>query len=59
MRWRQRRLRASVTLQHGDRPLILCLGPSLTFELDVTEGSQLATELIDAIMQLRNGGGRE
>lgn len=59
MRWRQRRLRASVTLQHGDRPIILCLSPGLTFELDADEGQQLASDLVDAVVQLRDGGGRQ
>jgi hypothetical protein len=57
MRWRRRRLRASVNLQHGDRPVVLCLGPGLTFELNVTESRQLAGDLADAIVKLQDSGG--
>ena len=59
MRWRRRRLRATVSLQHGgDRPVILCLGPGLTFEMDINEGRRLAVDLADAIVKLQSGGAR-
>jgi hypothetical protein len=57
MRLRRREFRAKVHLQHGDLPIIICLGPGgLTFESTAEEAHRLASDIADALEQLRRGG---
>jgi hypothetical protein len=51
MRWRTRRLRAAIILQKGDWPVLLCLGPGLTLEMNAAEAKRLALDLADAVEQ--------
>lgn len=59
MRLRRRKIRATVQVQAGPSPVIIGLGPGLTFEATTDEAVQLATDLIDAIAQARRGAGSE
>lgn len=56
MRLRNRPRQARVILQATSRPVILGLGPGLTFEMTTDEARRLALDLADAIVQLRRGG---
>ena len=54
MRMRGRRnMRVVVTVQPGDPPMILLGVGVATFELDIAEATQLASQLVDAIEQAR------
>lgn len=57
MRFRRRKFHATVQVQAGPSPIVIGLGPGLTFEAAIDESVQLATDLIGAIEQARRGGG--
>jgi hypothetical protein len=55
MRLRGRRIRVTVAVQGGDRPIIIGFGPAFTFEASIDEARAFALELVDAIEQARRG----
>lgn len=57
MRLRHRKFHAKVILQVGEWPVLVCLGPGLTFEMQPYEARQLALDIADALEQLHRGGG--
>lgn len=58
MRMRPKRFRAAVvTTDTPGRPIRLCLGPALGFDLELGEARRLAWALADAIEQAQRGGG--
>ena len=58
MRLRRRNFHATVALQYGELPVLLGLGPTLTFEMKAAEAQQLAVDIVDALERLQKGGGR-
>lgn len=59
MRLRRRKFHATVQVQVGPSPIVIGLGPALTFEASIEEAVQLASDLIEAITQARRGGAGE
>lgn len=57
MRLRNRPRQARVILQATNRPVILGLGPGLTFKMTTDEARRLALDLADAIEKVQHGGG--
>lgn len=58
MRMRPKRFRAAVTTSYTrGRPVRLCLGPALVFDLDTDEARELALALAAAVETVRNRGG--
>lgn len=57
MRMRRRNFHATVALQFGDLPVLVCFSPGMTFEMKPDEARQLALDIADALDQLHNGGG--
>ena len=55
MRLRRRSFRASIEVVPGPAPIVFHLG-LVSFEASITEATQLATQLVDAIEQARRGG---
>ena len=50
----RKRIRATVTVQPGDSPIVLGFGPAINLEATVAEAHDLAVQLVDALGRLRD-----
>jgi hypothetical protein len=57
VRLRRRKFHAKVILQTSELPVLICLGPGLTFEMTADEARRLAWDLADALEQIQRRGG--
>jgi hypothetical protein len=59
VRLRRRKFRAKVILQSTEWPVLIGLGPGLTFEMTADEARRLAWDLADALEAVQQPAGGE